>query len=176
MFFIFFRPIKGNIICKIFCKSTKLTINRHRKRRNFAANRNLVTQECNSSEKKRYLCSVKDMYHRDIVGILLDSGRNGIRLCRIARKVYNMHVDLFNADLNYYDLRTTIGRYLWRETQKPESMFTHREYGVYALKNNAAIQLDLFWDQDLTNSQCEDLSPEKEKAVPAPNAVQLELF
>lgn len=129
-----------------------------------------------SLRKKSYLCSVKDVYHRDIVAILLASGRNGCRLCRIARKVYNIHIDLFSTDIDYQNIRTSIGHYLWKEAQKPESMFTHREYGVYAIKNNATIQLDLFWDQDLTNSMCEDLSPEKQKRQTVSNATQLELF
>lgn len=143
----------------------------------FFAHKDIFTHSNgHSSREKSYLCSMKDAYHRDIVGILLNSGRNGTRLCRIARKVYNLHASLFNADLNYNDLRTDIGHYLWRESQKTDSIFAHKEYGTYALKNNIAIQLDLFWDQDLTNSLCEELSPEKQKNISISNAVQLELF
>ena len=54
-------------------------------------------------------------YHRDIMEILLSCGKEGMKLCRIASKVYNMHASLFNRDLDYEALRRSIGIYLWRQ-------------------------------------------------------------
>ena len=36
--------------------------------------------------------------------------------------------------------------YLWKQSQKRESPFIHNTYGVYAIKPDMAVQLDLFWD------------------------------
>ncbi len=85
-------------------------------------------------------------YHRDIMEILLSCGKEGMKLCRIASKVYNMHASLFNRDLDYEALRRSIGIYLWRQAKRRESPFRRNAYGVYSIKPDIAVQLDLFWN------------------------------
>ena len=60
---------------------------------------------------------MKNIYHRDIVEILLECGRDGLRIKNIARKIYNRHVDFFVTDIDYGEIRNDVGRYLW--VQRP---------------------------------------------------------
>lgn len=112
---------------------------------------------------------MKDSYHREIVTILLEAGEDGMRSCNVARRLYNMHADLFASSLVYETLRTDVEQYLWRETKRRFTIFVRKAYGVYAIKPSIAVQLDLFID----------LPQEKEEAAvisSSPQAIQLDLF
>ena len=89
---------------------------------------------------------MKNIYHRDIMEILLPQGSDGMRLYKIARRIYNMHADLFDCHLNYEDLRRMISNYMWRQSLRNDSPFIRNKYGVYAIRPDLAVQLDLFWD------------------------------
>lgn len=112
---------------------------------------------------------MKDSYHRDIVNILLEAGEGGMRSCVVARRLYNMHANLFASSLVYETLRTDVEQYLWRETKRRFTIFARKAYGIYAIKPSMAVQLDLFID----------LPQEKEEVVAvssSPQAIQLDLF
>jgi hypothetical protein len=115
---------------------------------------------------------VKNIYHRDIVEILLECGREGHRVKNIARRIYNRHVDLFVSDINYEEIRNSVGRYLWEQSRRNESPFCRTRYGTYAMKPDFAIQLDLFLDNAIRS----EIRKEQAKPVPNPHHVQLELF
>lgn len=117
---------------------------------------------------------MKNVYHRDIVEILLESGRNGQKLGRISKKIYNRHADLFATDINYDALYGSIRSYLWKQSKRRESLFTRNNHGVYALKTDAAIQLDLFWDSKPAPEETEDIPQETEEKPT--NHIQMELF
>ena len=53
---------------------------------------------------------MKNIYHSDIVEILLDCGAVGMRIKNIARRIYNRHADLFTADLDYNEIQRSTGR------------------------------------------------------------------
>lgn len=89
---------------------------------------------------------MRNIYHSDIVNLLIRQGRGGMRLKHVAQCIYNMHADLFGRKLDYFDLHMQISRYLWRQSRKPGTPFLHVAYGRYALKPDYAVQLDLFWD------------------------------
>lgn len=112
---------------------------------------------------------MKDAYHRDLVNILLEAGENGLRSCVAARRLYNMHANLFASSLLYETLRTDVEQYLWRETKRRFTIFVRKSYGVYAIKPSIAVQLDLFID--LPKDQEDSVS-----IVSQPHAVQLDLF
>lgn len=113
---------------------------------------------------------MNNIYHRDIVDILLQAGPDGMRLCNIARNIYNRHADLFASDVVYEDIHYSVMTYLWRESQRKRSIFTHLAYGVYAIKAAIAIQLDLFVDMSQEEEE------EKPAEAPASSCTQLELF
>ena len=120
---------------------------------------------------KVYICRVNNIYHRDIVEILLECGRSGLRIKNIARRIYNKHADLFFCDLNYDEIRASVGRYLWLQDKRHESPFTRTRYGTYAIKPDFAIQLDLFLD----NAVRADLRGQQPKPSVPVHHVQLEL-
>ena len=119
-----------------------------------------------------YICGVNNIYHRDIIEILLECGRDGLRIKNISRRIYNKHADFFVSDLDYSEIRDSVGRYLWEQSQRVESPFVRTRYGTYAIKPDFAIQLDLFLDF-VTRS---DTHKEQAKPTPNPHHIQLELF
>lgn len=122
--------------------------------------------------RKVYICGVNNIYHRDIIEILLECGHDGLRIKNISRRIYNKHADFFVRDLDYSEIRDSVGRYLWEQSQRVESPFVRTRYGTYAIKPDFAIQLDLFLDF-VTRS---DTHKEQAKPTPNPHHIQLELF
>ena len=119
-----------------------------------------------------YICRVNNIYHRDIIEILLECGREGLRIKNIARRIYNKHADFFAIAIDYSEIRDGIGRYLWEQSQRSESPFIRTRYGTYAIKPDFAIQLDLFLD----NAIRAEIHKEAAKPMPNPHHIQLELF
>lgn len=116
--------------------------------------------------------TMNNIYYRDIIELLLPHGKDGVKLSLIVRHIYNQHVDMFNNTINYEELYKVVGSFLWKQSQKRESPFTHNSYGIYAIKPDVAVQLDLFWDLP-----AEDLKEEnKECQTEKNNIVQMELF
>lgn len=103
------------------------------------------------------------------MNLLIRQGREGMRLKNIARRIYNMHADLFSAQLDYTDLRTSISSYLWKQSRRKGTPFVRLGYGVYAVKTDFAVQLDLFWDLP-------EYRVTETQRAPAPKHVQLTLF
>lgn len=87
---------------------------------------------------------MKNVYHREIMEALLPCGADGMRICNLARKIYNQHTNLFVCDINYHELYKCISRYLWAQSQLHRSPFKHCKRGYYAIKSNVAVQLDIF--------------------------------
>ena len=115
---------------------------------------------------------MNNVYHRDIIEILLECGRVGLRIKNIARRIYNRHADFFVRNLDYSEIRDNVGRYLWEQSLRAESPFVRTRYGTYAIKPDFAIQLDLFLD----NAIRAEVRKEQSRLVHNPHHVQLELF
>ena len=115
---------------------------------------------------------MNNIYHRDIIEILLERGREGLRVKNIARRIYNRHIDFFVHDVDYSEIRNSVGRYLWEQGRRQESPFTRTRYGTYAIKADFAIQLDLFLDL----SPRSEAHKEQSRTTTYPRHVQLELF
>ena len=116
---------------------------------------------------------MKNIYHRDIMEILLPQGNDGMRLYRLTRRIYNMHADLFDRHLNYEDLRKMISNYMWKQSRRYDSPFVRNKYGVYAIRPDLAVQLDLFWDLRPVEQEEEEDNRRKHEPV---KHYQLELF
>ncbi|MCM1107533.1 MAG: hypothetical protein NC388_00595 [Clostridium sp.] len=100
---------------------------------------------------------MKNEYHRDLVEILLPEGRKGLPLRIITRLVYNRHAGLFTDELDFGQVYKSLRFYLWAQAQRPSSPFTFGgKRGFYALKADAALQLDL----------CFASTPEPEAEIP----------
>lgn len=82
-------------------------------------------------------------YHTDIITLLTRCGKAGLRVADITRYVYNLHSGLFETGLTYDMLHQTLRCYLWRQSTLRRSPIQRVRYGVYALKPDMAIQLDL---------------------------------
>lgn len=95
---------------------------------------------------------VKNVYHSDIMQFLLPAGRDGMRVCRLTRNIYNSHTDLFAEALCYADLYRCVYRYLWAQARQRHSPFVRLARGCYAIKPNIAVQLDLFVDLNTEDS------------------------
>ena len=117
---------------------------------------------------------MNNIFHRDIIEILLECGREGLRIKNIARRIYNRHVDFFVSDIDYSEIRDSVGRYLWEQARRHESPFLRTNYGTYAMKPDFAIQLDLFLDNAIRGEV--HRGEQQSKPVSAPRHVQLELF
>lgn len=91
--------------------------------------------------------NMKNIYHRDIMEILLAQGNEGLYLRQIARQVYNRHVGLFNTDLDYRDIYQRIRFYLWHQSKMASSPFVRgKQRGRYAIKPNLSVQMDIHFD------------------------------
>lgn len=116
--------------------------------------------------------TMNNIYYRDIIELLLPFGQEGLKLSCIVRHLYNKHVDLFDNAISYDNIYKTVGLFLWKQAQKRESPFKHNSHGVYSIKPDVAVQLDLFWDLP------ENTVVEEDKGSVADNTRihQMELF
>ena len=55
---------------------------------------------------------MKNVYHQDIIRLLLKEDRRGLRIRNIVRRIYNMHANLFDTSLRYDALYAQIAAYL----------------------------------------------------------------
>lgn len=92
---------------------------------------------------------MKNVYHSDIMQILMLKGKDGMHVAQLTRMVYNLHTNLFDRHLDYMQLHNTIRWYLWRQSKLRRSPFKRISYGCYALKSDMAIQLDFCFDTPL---------------------------
>lgn len=88
-------------------------------------------------------------YHSEIVQILLRCGREGLPVAEISRCIYNKHADIFNRELTFDSIHQTLRCYMWRQIHYRHSIFRKVRYGVYALKQEAALQMEFDFDNTL---------------------------
>ena len=78
--------------------------------------------------------------------MLLRSGREGMNVRRLARRLYNLHNGIFSSDVVYDVLYSQVRHYLYYQSQQRHSPFLHLHRGQYALRQDIAVQMDLFID------------------------------
>ncbi len=101
--------------------------------------------------------------------ILLRNGKDGMNVRRLARQIYNHHCGIFSQDIVYDKLYNQIRFYLWRQSQLRHSPFIHLRRGQYALKQDIAVQLDIFIDAPREDDH-------QQKAIKRDESRQLMLF
>ena len=87
---------------------------------------------------------MKNSYHNDIMDMLLRSGREGMNVRRLAKQLYNLHSGIFASDVVYEKLYNQVRFYLYYQSRQRHSPFIHLRRGQYALKQDIAVQLDIF--------------------------------
>ena len=117
--------------------------------------------------------TMNNIYYRDIIELLLPHGKEGLKLSLIVRHIYNQHVDMFNDSISFEDIYKAVGSFLWKQSQKRESPFTHNSYGVYSIKQDVAVQLDLFWDMQIEEKSA---TADDEARNETNKVIQMELF
>ena len=86
---------------------------------------------------------MKHEFREELIEILSQRGRKGLAVTLIAQIVYNNHNSLFNQGQCFYDLRVRIQRYLWTQSQRKGTPFTHISRGIYALRRGYVHQTRL---------------------------------
>ena len=89
---------------------------------------------------------MKNVYHNDIMDMLLRSGRDGMNVRRLVRQLYNLHSGIFSSDVVYVQMYDQVRHYLYYQSRQRHSPFIHLRRGQYALKQDIAVQLDIFID------------------------------
>lgn len=117
---------------------------------------------------------MKNIYHRDIMQLLLLKGREGMHVSQLSRMIYNLHTNLFERNLNYNQLHQTIRFYMWRQSHMRRSPIMRIKYGYYAIKPDVAIQLDIHFDE-VTYDETETKT-KKELLTPYNDPRQMKLF
>lgn len=102
-------------------------------------------------------------YHSDIVQILLRSGRGGMPVAEISRLIYNKHAGLFDEELTFDSIHQTLRCYLWRQIHYRHSAFRKVKYGVYAIKDEMALQMDIDFDNPLPPLEMKEEKEEEGK-------------
>lgn len=88
-------------------------------------------------------------FYRDMISHLIQAGGDGVRVCQLARHIYNLNTTLFDRPVQYESLRCMLNSYLWHSTRHRRSIFVQRGRGVYALKPHVAVQLDFDFADDV---------------------------
>lgn len=116
-------------------------------------------------------------YHSDIVQILRRCGRAGLPVAEISRFVYNKHAGLFDTELTFDSIHQTLRCYMWRQIHYRHSVFRKVRYGVYALKDDAARQTDIDFDNPLPplNTAEEEVEKKEQMKTIVNDPRQLEL-
>lgn len=102
-------------------------------------------------------------FYNDIYEILRMRGSKGLPVGVIAKQVYNRHAGLFNTDLTYEKVYSTIRFFLWAQANRAASPFTFGESrGWYALKPHLSEQMKLMFTEEDNGKDEKEQPAEKE--------------
>lgn len=115
---------------------------------------------------------MKNIYHHELMVMLMRNGNEGMNVRQMARNLYNSHAGLFDNDIVFENIYSQVRSYMWRQSTIRQSPITWLRRGQYAMRPESAVQLDLFIDAtyDTVLSPIME-QPQEEKQT----AVQLEL-
>ena len=114
---------------------------------------------------------MNNAYYNQLIE-LLTYKPEGMKVCNIARCIYNSHCTLFDDGHLYRQIHSTVRQYLWKQSKLKNSPFksVSNQWGVYAITKSFVAQLELCfdnWEYDVI---------EKRKPQPAPAPQMLNLF
>lgn len=107
-------------------------------------------------------------YYNQTIELL--AGRpEGMKLCKIARNIYNMNNDLFADENLYLQIYGQLRNFLYRQSKLKHSPFKACDkWGYYGIRRSAAIQFELPFD-DFTYDGIEPKKTAKPVKVEQPN-------
>ena len=78
---------------------------------------------------------------------LLTGKPEGMKLCNIARNIYNRNADLFADEDLYRQIYFQLKRFLWKQSRLKHSPFRKAEkWGYYRIRHSFAVQFELPFD------------------------------
>lgn len=109
-----------------------------------------------------------NIYYNQTIELL--TGRpEGMKLCHIARNIYNSNNSLFADSDLYTQIYTQLKCFLYRQSKLKRSPFKSCEkWGYYGIRRSAAIQFELPFD-DFTYDIIEQKKTAKPVKVEQPN-------
>lgn len=89
---------------------------------------------------------MKNEYYKQTVEILTDRPE-GMKLCNIARCIFNQNNDLFADEDLYWKIYYQLKRFLWTQSKRKNSPFKAcNKWGYYAIRRSFAVQFELPFD------------------------------
>lgn len=90
---------------------------------------------------------MKNAYYQQTIEILT-AKPEGVKLCNIARIIYNSNCGLFEDPRLYDTIYTQLKRFLWTQSRRERSPFqaVNGRWGFYAIKRTFVQQLELPFD------------------------------
>ncbi|MBQ0050155.1 MAG: hypothetical protein KBT12_07995 [Bacteroidales bacterium] len=117
---------------------------------------------------------MKNIYHNDILSLLMLRGEKGLQIAKLTRMVFNLHTSLFDRAISYSELHRSIRLYLWRQARQRRSPFMRVGYGCYAVRPNVAVQLNLCFNEK-KEASAPNTQEEKKSEEMVVDARQLQL-
>jgi len=109
---------------------------------------------------------MKNIYYNQTIE-LLTQRPEGMKLCHIARAIFNSNNDLFADEDLYRQIYGQLKRFLWRQSKLKNSPFKAcQKWGYYGIRKSAAIQFELPFD----DFQYDIIEP---KHTPKPQKVEM---
>lgn len=111
---------------------------------------------------------MKNQYYNQTIELL--TGRpEGMKLCNIARNIYNSNNDLFSDENLYWDIYRQLKNFLYRQSKLKNSPFKAcNKWGYYGIRASVAVQFELPFD-DFTYDGIEPKKTAKPVKVEQPN-------
>lgn len=111
---------------------------------------------------------MKNEYYNQTIELLTEHPE-GMKLCNIARCVYNANNSLFADEDLYRKIYFQLKRFLWTQSRMKKSPFKSCErWGYYAIRKSVAIQFELPFD-DFQYDIIEQKKTAKPEKVQQPN-------
>lgn len=90
---------------------------------------------------------MKNVYYQQTIE-LLSERPEGMKLCNIARIIYNTHCGLFEDPNLYQHIYTQLKRFLWVQSRRERSPFrsVDNRWGYYRLRRSFSFQFELPFD------------------------------
>ncbi len=93
-------------------------------------------------------------YEKEIIRVLIEAGRKGLSIKKIARHIYNSKNSLFE-ELSFEDVHKSVAAYLQRNCKKRNSMVQRtQKNGTYRIRVSVKpTQLELFFKEEGDDTQ-----------------------
>jgi len=100
---------------------------------------------------------MKNIYYNQTIELLTNKPE-GMKLCNIARNIFNANNDLFADEDLYSQIYHQLKRFLWRQSKLKHSPFKAcKRWGYYGIRKSVAIQFELPFD----DFQYDGIEPKK---------------